>query len=192
MENASFEDDRFVSYDSFDDALAAYEAEATVRLLFESGAGEMQPGTPVFRFETQFDSWPPNEAQPILWHVGSEGRLQSEAPTASGTNIWAFDPEAGTKLFFGPDGYELSKPLWDIDWTTFESGKALAYETPPFESPTVIAGPGIAELWINSPVDDVTVQVTLTEVRPDDKETLVQSGWLRLGHRQATRQQALD
>ena len=44
----------------------------------------------------------------------------------------------------------------------------------------------MAELWVNSPVDDVTVQVTLTEVRPDGYETLIQSGWLRLGHRAAT------
>ena len=56
----------------------------------------------------------------------------------------------------------------------------------PLARPTIIAGPGIAELWVNSPVDDVTVQVTLTEVRPDGFETLIQSGWLRLGHRRAT------
>jgi hypothetical protein len=39
---------------------------------------------------------------------------------------------------------------------------------------------------VNSPVDDVTVQVTLSEVRPDDTETLLQSGHLRLGHRAGT------
>ena len=77
-------------------------------------------------------------------------------------------------------------PLWDLDWTRFSEGTILAYQTAPFESSTVVAGPGYADLWVRSPVDDLGVQVTLTEVRPDGDEYLIQSGWLRLGHRAAT------
>jgi predicted acyl esterase len=186
METASFEDDRFTEYESYEAALAAYEAEPTVRLLFESGAGEMQPGTPVFRFETQYDKWPPDEGEPIEWFATQDGQLTSAPAAENGAHSWQLDPEAGDKTFFGPSGYQLSRPLWDIDWTYFGAGQILAYETIAFDTSTIIAGPGIAELWVNSPVDDVTVQVTLTEVRPDGFETLIQSGWLRLGHRRAT------
>ena len=38
------------------------------------------------------------------------------------------------------------------------------------------------DLWVKSPVDDVMIQATLTEVRPDGNEVLIQSGWLRVGH----------
>ena len=50
----------------------------------------------------------------------------------------------------------------------------------------MISGPGYADLWVRSPVDDVVVQVALTEVRPDGLEQLIQSGWLRFGHREAS------
>ena len=50
----------------------------------------------------------------------------------------------------------------------------------------MITGPGLLEVYVNSPVEDVMVQATLTEVRPDGNETLIQSGWLNLNHRAAS------
>ena len=44
---------------------------------------------------------------------------------------------------------------------------------------TVMAGSGSADLWIAADAEDVDLQVTLSEVRPDGQEMLVQSGWLR-------------
>jgi predicted acyl esterase len=48
---------------------------------------------------------------------------------------------------------------------------------------TVMAGSGSVDLWIAADADDVDLQVTLSEVRPDGQEMLVQSGWLRASHR---------
>jgi predicted acyl esterase len=48
---------------------------------------------------------------------------------------------------------------------------------------TVMAGSGSADLWIAADAEDVDLQVTLSEVRPDGQEMLVQSGWLRASHR---------
>ncbi|HVK18733.1 MAG TPA: CocE/NonD family hydrolase [Fimbriiglobus sp.] len=48
---------------------------------------------------------------------------------------------------------------------------------------TVMAGSGSADLWIAVGAGDVDLQVTLSEVRPDGQEMLVQSGWLRASHR---------
>ena len=48
---------------------------------------------------------------------------------------------------------------------------------------TVMAGSGSVDLWIAADAIDVDLQVTLSEVRPDGHEMLVQSGWLRASHR---------
>lgn len=180
-----FEPDRFEDFadDDYAGVLAAYEAEQTVRVLFESGAGNDEPGSPVARFEASFDTWPPAEAQPTVWYLDAGGRLSSQAPQSGGADSYRFDPEAGARTFFGPRGYELTAPLWDLDWTEFAEGDVLSYVTEPFAEDTVLGGPGYATLWMRSDVEDVTVQVTLTEVREDGYEYLLQSGWLRLGHR---------
>lgn len=47
----------------------------------------------------------------------------------------------------------------------------------------VMAGSGSVDLWIAADADDLDLQVTLSEVRPDRQEMLVQSGWLRASHR---------
>ncbi len=46
-----------------------------------------------------------------------------------------------------------------------------------------MAGPGSVDLWIAVDAADVDLQATLSEVRPDGYEMLVQSGWLRASHR---------
>jgi len=186
MDNASFPDDRFTHYEDYDDALAAYESEQPVHLLFESGAGDDQPGSPVARFDAYYEAWPTNEAQTMTWFFGPDATLTDEPPQINGSDQWQFDAEAANTTFFGPSGYELLEPIWDIDWTQFQKGDIATYTTDIFDEDTVVAGPGIATLWVKSPVDDVMVQVTLTEIRSDGMEMLIQSGWLRLGHRQAT------
>ena len=49
----------------------------------------------------------------------------------------------------------------------------------PLTTNTVVVGGGAVEAWIRSTARDVDLQATVTEVRPDGKETFVQSGWLR-------------
>ncbi|MEM7155308.1 MAG: CocE/NonD family hydrolase [Myxococcota bacterium] len=184
-EGLGFEDDRFTEFadDDYEGALAHYLQEPPVRVIFENGAGHEVPGAPLGRFESAYDTWPPAEATPTRWYFDESGLLSSDSPATAGADSYRFDAPAGEETFFGPEGYQLSVPLWDIDWTEFAEGDLLSYVTEPFAADTVIAGPGYADLWMRSEVDDVTVQVTLTEVRPDGIETLVQSGWLRLGHR---------
>ena len=191
MTEFSFIEDRFSSFEDYEEALEAYEEEASVRVLFEFGAGSEQAGAPVASFESFYDGWPPVEAQPIEWFFGSEGQLQDSLPSDSGIDAWTFDQEASEKTFFGPAGYQLLVPLWDIDWTPFAAGNIVSYSTDPFSSPMVVSGPGIVDLWIRSPVEDVMVQVTLTEIRPDGMEVLIQSGWLNLSHRASREDEGL-
>lgn len=181
--------DRFDAYtdDQYAEALAAYESEPAVRVLFEVGGAEGPPGLPTARFETAYEQWPPTEVVPSTWYLDGSGALAAHAPTAAGADVWAFDPGAADDTFFGPSGYQLMTPLWDLDWQPFAAGDVVSYVTAPFADATVLAGPGIAKLWVLSPTEAVVqVQVTLSEVRPDGNEVLVQSGWLDLGHRKAT------
>jgi uncharacterized protein len=182
MEETDFEEDRFAEYESYDEALEAYESEKPIRVLFEAGAGSDQVGAPVARSEAAYDTWPSEEAAPLQWFLGAEGSLLDEAEE-EGADSWRFDSDADDVNFFGPSGYQLLVPLWDNDWTHFEEGYIASYVTDPFPDDAVLAGPGYATLWVRSPVDDVMVQVGLSEVRPDGMETLIQTGWLRLSHR---------
>lgn len=185
VEGLGFEPDRFADFDDddYDGVLAAYEKEPQARVLFESGAAGPEPGAPKARFDASFSSWPPAEASPTSWFFQSNGELASTSADTPGSNSYLHDPEAGAKTFFGPKGYQLMPPLWDINWTEFPAGRSLSYVSAPFENEVAVAGPGYAELFFASGVDDVNVQVTLTEITPNDEEFLLQSGWLRLGHR---------
>src|SRR5262249_42837500 len=76
-----FEPDRFPNYTDYSDALAAYEAEPQVRVLFEVGGvpGKV-PGAPIARYETSFPSWPPPNAVPQMWYLGSNNALLNHPP----------------------------------------------------------------------------------------------------------------
>src|SRR5690606_2834235 len=58
-----------------------------------------------------------------------------------------------------------------------------SFTSAPLEATVAMAGPGSADLWIAAEAADVDLQVTLSEVRPDGRGTLVHSGWLRASHR---------
>ncbi len=46
-----------------------------------------------------------------------------------------------------------------------------------------VIGNASVDLWLKSTAPDTDIQVTITEVRPDGKETYVQNGWLRASNR---------
>jgi hypothetical protein len=46
-----------------------------------------------------------------------------------------------------------------------------------------VIGAGALRLWVKASKPNVDLQATITEVRPDGKETFVQNGWLRANER---------
>jgi len=181
--NLTFEADRFASFadDDYEGVRAAYEAEPAVHVFFESGGDAAQPGAPKAAYSREYEAWPP-PADTQVFFLARDGALADAAPTEAATDLFEHDPAAGEKTFFGPRGYETLRRIWDIDWTRFAAGRVLSYETPALTSSIVLGGPGFAELYVSSDADDVNLQVTLTEVRPDGQEVLLTSGWLRIGH----------
>jgi predicted acyl esterase len=53
----------------------------------------------------------------------------------------------------------------------------------PLAANTVVIGGGAVQLWIKASTPSVDLQATISEVRPDGKETFVQDGWLRASER---------
>ncbi len=51
------------------------------------------------------------------------------------------------------------------------------------ESQIVMTGSGSVDFWIAADAEDMDLEATLSEVRSDGYEMLVQSGWLRASHR---------
>ena len=189
--------DRFAHFgDDVAGARAAYEAEQPVRVVFESGMGANEIGEPGGTFAVDVDSWPAAGAEPTTFHLGADESLTTEAPPrhdGGGVDAFRFDPDAGGATLFGGTGeYPLLSRVWEVDWTRFDAGEELSYLTAPFAEDTVFAGPGYAQLYVASDAlsGDVHVQVSVSEVRPDGTEYLVQNGWLDLGHRAEDRRRS--
>jgi uncharacterized protein len=192
LEDVELGPDRFAHFgDDVEGARAAYEAEQPVRVLFESGIGANEIGEPGGTFQLDLGAWPPPAAEATTLYLGADESLTPDRPRRrgdGGVDSFRFDPEAGGSTLFGGTGsYPLLARLWEFDWTRFDADAELSYLTAPFEEDTVFAGPAYAHLHVASDVDDVHVQVSVSEVRPDGVEYLVQNGWLDLAHRKEDR-----
>jgi hypothetical protein len=196
LQDATLEPDRW--YDQFGTnyaaAKAAYDAEPTVRVTYESGIGADELGEPGGTLTETFPTWPPPAAVPTTWYLGAAGALSPAAPAGAGTGVdqFRFDPDAGQKRLFPNGDYPLLARLWNTDWSQFDQGEVLSYLSAPLADDLVISGPGYADLWVASNATDANVQVTVSEVRPDGVEYMIQNGWLRLGHRAIDESRSTD
>jgi uncharacterized protein len=173
--------DRFAKFTSYEDALAAYQKEPPVRVIFESGAADPL-GAPADPFEAKFQSWPP-PTEPRRFYFEPDGSLGDAAPSgASSAFRFTLDPGAGERGILAPGG-DVWDLLPDYDWKPLESGKAVAFVSAPLAQDLLMVGPGSVDLWVRSDVDDADLEVNLSEVRPDGQEMYIQSGWLRASHR---------
>lgn len=176
---------RFAGVTSLKDAKKMFESDPHVRVLMENGAGSSTPGLPAATFELALRQWPAPQVRPTAWYFGPGGTLTPKRPTdAGGVDGFHPDPAARPQQTLPGQGQEQSwAVIPDYDWRALVDGTAVAYATPPLEQDVVIAGPSSVELWLRSSASDTDLQVTLTEVRQDGKETYVQNGWLRASHR---------
>lgn len=183
------EGDRFAAAGrDYDDALAAYEAESPVRVLFEVGASPDFPNHPMAqreRFSMQFPAWPPPAAQARAFYLGPDGYLLDEAPNAVAVDTFQFDPDVlGTHYHARGDhaGIRVTN-----DWKVTADGRGLAWETPPLADELIVAGEGYLDLWFRSTGTDAPLEVVLSEVYAEAdgvvEEVRVQHGLVRAGYR---------
>jgi predicted acyl esterase len=173
---------------SYDEALAEWEAQDRVRVIFDQGGNPSVPaGMPTPGFEEGFDAYPAPGTMPSTWYLGPDGTLTTDAPTeaddADGTiDAYTSDPSARPEVSLVKDEDPWEK-LPTYDWAPPVDGKALVYTSPELAEDTVMLGSASADLWVRSSEADTDLQVTLSEVRPDGQEVNVQSGWLRASKR---------
>ena len=120
--------------------------------------------------------------------------MRGEKPTEGAKDSFRWDPGARPPTNFtgntgsGTDGLWTATPPYD--WTQNPAGTAASYVTPQLSADTAVLGAGAFKAWIRSPARDLDLQVTVSEVRPDGKETFVQSGWLRTAARKLDREKS--
>lgn len=121
-------------------------------------------------FTSNIADWPAPQAKPVRLFLSEGGKLQEGAGTG------------------GPDTFVYSSasqvPLRGETWAAKrESELVQAYTSEPLNKDLALLGPASVDLWLSSTSEDVDLQATITEVRPDGEEVYVQSGWLRASHR---------
>ncbi len=175
---------QYSNYATYEEALAAWKSEPKLKVLFESGAGDaMALGAPEETYQHGFSQWPPAETDPLEFHFQPGAALAVAAPTVTeAASVFSLDPAAGAIGVLAPRGNVWDR-LPDYAWEQPAAGGAVVFESEPLVADLMMMGTASFDFWLNSPVDDADLEVTLSEVRADGKEMYVQSGWLRAGHR---------
>lgn len=183
-DDITLREDRFGDA-AFEDALALFEAEPPIEILFEQGAGGTVALAPMPNFVESFDSWPVADATTAFWYLGPDGALTGEPAGANGGETsYVADPGNVPEAYFDEaTGGNIWAVDAEFDWVAEPDDTAAGFVSEPFGEDTIVMGSGSADLWISADADDTDVEVTVSEVRAEGTEVLIQSGWLRASHR---------
>jgi hypothetical protein len=172
---------------TYQGALTAFQSLPSIRVLFDNGAGGSQPGDPQPAFEQSWPSFPIPGTSARYWYMGSDGALGDGAPGVSGADSFTWDAHARPLTDFTGDTAGGSGGLWTATppyhWAQPPPGSAASYVTSPMSTNTTVIGAGAVHVWVRSSTPNVDLQATISEVRPDGKETFVQNGWVRADER---------
>jgi uncharacterized protein len=172
---------------SYAAARTAFEKLPAIRVLFDNGAGSPVPGVPLPGFERSFARFPIPGTRARSWFLSAGGGLAATTPARARADRFTWRPRAGLATdFTGPDNGDpggLWTALPTYRWDPHPPGAAATYVTSPLTANTTVIGGGAVHLWITASAPSVDLQATVSEVRPDGRETFVQSGWLRADER---------
>ena len=167
---------------TYEGALAAFEALPPVRVLFDNGAGG-QPGQPYPGFERSFEKLPVPGTQARSFYFSEDGALSDEPPAREGRTSFRWDTAARPPTNFTGDTGAGEGGIWTAtppyDWRQPPDGSAASWLTAPLGADTTVVGGGSVTAWVRSSTPRLDLQATVSEVRPDGKETFVQGGWVR-------------
>jgi uncharacterized protein len=148
--------------------VAAYEDEPPVTILLELD----RDGVAGARFELPSFEAAGDGQRFVL----GDDLLADDPDEGAAASTFTYDPP-GIADFAGgwlmPGQNQWLPPLQD----------RVTFTSEPLAADTIVAGSGSVDLWVAADATDVDLEVTLTEIRPDGHEQLVQSGWLRASHR---------
>ncbi len=179
---------------TYEAALAAFEALKPVRVLFDNGAGGASPGMPYPGFERSFQKFPAPGTRAQSWYLSGGGELAAKPPARARPDSFAWNARALPKTDFSGDTGSGSGGLWTAlpkyEWEQSPPGSAVSYLSPPLAGDTTVLGAGAVRVWVRSSTPNVDLQATISEVRPDGKETFVQNGWVRGDERKLDRRKS--
>jgi hypothetical protein len=168
-------------------AKAAFEQLKPIRVLFDNGAGGTQPGQPQPAFEQSFTKFPVPNTTPRFWYFTNGGGLSGSRPPQAGADSFTWNAHARPLTDFSGDTGSGTNGLWTATppyhWAKPPAGSAASYVSKPFTQNTTVIGAGAVHAWVRSSTPNVDLQATVTEIRPDGKETFVQNGWVRANER---------
>lgn len=166
-------------------ATAQFKQDPRIRILMDNGnAIEGDPGAIGSPWDATFSNWPINSTKPTAYYLGKNGAMTTSKPNTGSSVSYLSDPSARPAKTLGANAQGdswLAQPPYQ--WAPLADGKGLGFVSPPLASDVFIAGPSSVDLYLKSSKVNTDIQVTLTEVRPDGKETYIQNGWLRASHR---------
>ncbi len=180
---------------TYDGALAAFQALPPIRVLFDNGAGDPQhPGNPSPGFEHSFPRFPIPGTQARYWYLSAHGGLAARTPSRSGHAAFTWNAHARPLTDFTGDTAAGTNGLWTAlppyHWLAPPKVSALSFTTSPLSANTTVIGAGAVHVWLKATTPNVDLQATITELRPDGKETFVQNGWVRANERKLDRRKS--
>ncbi|MFL5780312.1 MAG: CocE/NonD family hydrolase [Thermoleophilaceae bacterium] len=172
---------------TYSGALAAFEQLDPIRVLFDNGAGGPMAGDPAPAFEHSWPSFPIPGTSARSWYLARDGALGDAPPARPAADSFTWDAGARPLTDFHGDTAAGSGGLWTAtppyQWVQPPAGSAASYVTSPLTANNTVIGAGAVHVWVRSSTPNVDLQATITEVRPDGKETFVQNGWVRANER---------
>lgn len=175
------EQSAYVDFATVAEARQAYRRDNPhVKMMMDAGAGPSGPGGLGATWQINANAWPPRNVKPRTWFFRPGGKLGAR-PVQKSTASYAPDPAARPQTNLAGGNLYAAQP--NYNWAPIADGKGLGFTSPSLAKDTVIAGGSSIDIWLKSRKRDTDLQVTLSEVRPDGKETYVQTGWLRASHR---------
>ena len=161
-------------------ARAAFVKQPRIRVLMDNGAGSVGPGAFQPVWQLQYSAWPPPPAVPTTYRFGPGGTLTTGRLSAS-TVSFRPDPAARPAVSLPSGSPWVALPAYR--WAPVTGPSGLGFTSAPLAHDVTVVGPASVDLWVKSSAPDTDLQATITEVRPDGQEMLVNTGQLRASDR---------
>ena len=109
---ASLPSDPIQQQPTYDGAKAAFDAQPSIRVLFDNGAGNSNPGWPYPGFEKSFASFPIPGTTARTWYVSPGGSLKDGVPADPAADRFTWDAHARPPTDFTGDTGSGDGGLW--------------------------------------------------------------------------------
>jgi hypothetical protein len=129
-------------------------------------------------------AWPPPASASHAYYVHGDGSLNEQMPGPETPSQYQFDPHHPVPTIggqidsgknFSPDGPRNQKcnrkiPFCDNDLPLSSRPDVLAFQTPPLDSDTIVAGMITVNLWVSSSAPDTDFTAKLIDVAPGNRD----------------------